>query len=201
MNRLKFITTTALAAVAVSSFGKAIAKGDDTFTGDCKTTSDILGPFYRPNAPIRTNLNSKGLEGARLSISGKIFGSDCKTLLQNIEVEIWHCNTEGDYDNKSDRFDQRGRVFTNSKGEYHFETIFPGKYLNGSAYRPAHIHFRISSKETKELVSQVYFQNDPDIVHDQWASNAKAKHRTLPLVPKGHSGQLAVVFNIYMEEK
>ena len=198
---MKFITTTALAAVAVSSFGKAIYKGDNTFEGDCKTTSDILGPFYRPNAPLRNNLIFEGLKGAVLTISGIAFGADCVTPLKNVEVEIWHCDTEGEYDNTSKVFRHRGRVFTNSKGQYHFKTIFPGKYLNGSAYRPAHIHFRVSSEETKELVSQVYFQNDPDIVKDKWASDKKAKHRTLALIPNGHEGELEVEFNIYMEEK
>jgi protocatechuate 3,4-dioxygenase beta subunit len=201
MERMKFITTMALSAVAVSSFGKAVQKEENKFEGDCKTTSDILGPFYRPNAPIRNNLNYQGLKGAVLNIAGVAFGKDCVIPLKNVEVEIWHCDTEGEYDNTSDKFRHRARVFTNSKGEYRFKTIFPGKYLNGSAYRPAHIHFRVSSKETKELVSQVYFQNDPDIIHDQWASNSKAKHRTLTLTPKGHAGELAVEFNIYMQEK
>ena len=198
---MKFITTTALAAVAVSSFGRAVYKGDHTFEGDCKTTSDILGPFYRPNAPIRSNLNFEGIQGAVLTISGVAFGSDCVTPLKNVEVEIWHCDTEGEYDNTSKAFRHRGRAFTNSNGEYHFKTIFPGKYLNGSAYRPAHIHFRVSSKQTKELVSQVYFQNDPHIVKDKWASDKKAKQRTLALIPTGHRGELEVKFDIYLEEE
>ena len=201
MERMKFITTTALAAVAVSSFGRALKKDDNSFEGDCKTTKDILGPFYRPNAPIRKNLNTDDIEGAVLDISGVVFGNDCVTPLKNVEVEIWHCDTKGEYDNTSDAFHQRARVFTNSKGQYRFKTIFPGKYLNGATYRPAHIHFRVSSPQTKELVSQVYFKNDPDIGNDQWASSAKAKHRVLSLIPKGHSGELSVEFNVYLEGK
>jgi protocatechuate 3,4-dioxygenase beta subunit len=49
-------------------------------------------------------------------------------------VEIWHCNTKGEYDNDSKEFRQRASLITNEKGEYSFTTILPGKYLNGEFY-------------------------------------------------------------------
>jgi hypothetical protein len=45
--------------------------------GDCETTSDILGPFYRPNSPVRRNLVDKGEKGTLVELSGKIKHLDC----------------------------------------------------------------------------------------------------------------------------
>ena len=83
-------------------------------------------------------------------------------------------------------------------GEYAFKTILPGKYLNGRLYRPAHIHYRVTAKKSKELVSQIYFQGDPHIIEDPWASSKKAVHRVLPIVLEDLKGNLAVNFDVYL---
>ena len=49
---------------------------------------------------------------------------------------------------------------------YEFETIHPGRYLNGSQLRPSHIHYRVSSPGHAELVTQLYFEGDPEIAGD-----------------------------------
>ena len=97
MNRKKFLLNSSLAAFSVSIFGKVQPKDND-FVGDCETTNDILGPFYRPEVSVRKDLTSKDLQGTVIELKGQVFGSDCKTPLDNAKVEIWHCNTEGEYD-------------------------------------------------------------------------------------------------------
>ena len=87
------------------------------------------------------------------------------------------------------------------RGEYSFKTIFPGKYLNGEYYRPAHIHYRVTEKNSKELVSQIYFQGDPQITKDPWASQDNAKLRILQLILEDINGTLAINFNIYLKDK
>ncbi|MCT4623526.1 MAG: hypothetical protein N4A46_07875 [Schleiferiaceae bacterium] len=198
MERGKFIGTLALGAIGISTFGKVKPIEGEKFKGDCQTTNDILGPFYRVGSPKRSSLLNAGIKGAELQIAGQVFGKDCIKPLAGYLVEIWQCDTEGNYDNTSDEFRLRGSQLTNAKGEYKFTTIFPGKYLNGKEYRPAHIHFRISKPNGPELISQIYFQNDPSIVKDQWASHPKAKQRIVPLFPIGEKGGLGVNFNIYM---
>lgn len=116
-------------------------------------------------------------------------------------MEIWQCNTKGEYDNHSDNFKQRAKWYTNKKGEYAFKTILPGKYLNGKMYRPAHIHFRITEKNSQELISQIYFQGDPHIEKDPWASQKKAALRVLPISLEDTNGNLAVNFDIYLKDK
>lgn len=201
MDRKKFIVTSALTAVGLSTLGCAIQTPSGTFEGDCETTNDILGPFYRPNAPFTNDITFKGLKGVKIKLKGTVYQSDCKTPLKNALVEIWHCDTEGNYDNDSDLFRHRASFKTNDDGQYHFLTILPGKYLNGKLYRPAHIHFRVSESNYRELISQVYFKGDPHITEDPWASQAKANMRILPLIPENIKGQLNVTFNIYLTKR
>ncbi|MFT5887161.1 MAG: catechol 1,2-dioxygenase, partial [Arcticibacterium sp.] len=63
MKRRDFIRNSSLLAFSVSAFSFTKWNGEK-YVGDSPTTSDILGPFYRPNAPMRTNIipaDSKGL--------------------------------------------------------------------------------------------------------------------------------------------
>ena len=59
MQRRDFIKNTSLSAVAVSASGFIRFDGKQ-YVGDCETTTDILGPFYRPDSPVRNNLVIKG---------------------------------------------------------------------------------------------------------------------------------------------
>jgi catechol 1,2-dioxygenase len=201
LKRRKFILSTSLLAISASVAGKVIEIEPGKFAGNCDTTNDILGPFYRPNAPIRDDLTYPGLKGTKIQLKGKLFQSDCKTPVKKAIIEIWHCNTKGEYDNDSKLFLHRARGYSNDDGEYQFQTILPGKYLNGRLYRPSHIHFRITSASTNELVSQVYFKGDPHITKDPWASDKRAEHRILPISPGDIHGNLVVQFDIYLQKK
>ncbi|PHR47059.1 MAG: hypothetical protein COA32_09045 [Fluviicola sp.] len=201
MHRKKFILSSVMSAIALTTFGSVIRESNGEFKGDCETTNDILGPFYRPNAPIRSDLTYDGLKGNRIILKGSVFKSDCVTPLKNALVEIWHCNTEGEYDNESKDFRQRASLKTNENGEYVFKTILPGKYLNGELYRPSHIHYRVTKSNCKELISQIYFKGDPHITKDPWASDKRAKQRVLQITPEDINGNLTINFDIYLSEK
>ncbi|MEJ2196816.1 MAG: hypothetical protein P8X73_18430 [Ignavibacteriaceae bacterium] len=54
MKRRTFIERSSLIAVSLSAFGTIQWNGKN-YTGDSATTTDILGPFYRPGAPFRSN--------------------------------------------------------------------------------------------------------------------------------------------------
>lgn len=200
MDRKNFIINSSLSAFALTIFGSITKEANGQFKGDCDTTNDILGPFYRPEAPVRADLTYEGLSGTRIVLKGKVFKSDCITVLKDALVEIWHCNTEGEYDNESNEFRQRARLYTNDNGEYSFTTILPGKYLNGELYRPSHIHYRVTEKNSKELISQIYFKGDPHITNDPWASQDKAKRRILEITPEDIKGNLTINFDIYLKE-
>jgi len=200
MDRKKFLITSAVAAFSVSCFGKTIEL-DTKFVGDCETTNDILGPFYKANAPTRSDLTYNGIKGSTITLKGRVYKSDCVTPLDNALIEIWHANAKGEYDNDSNNFYQRAKWYTNINGEYEFKTILPGKYLNGNKFRPAHIHLKITEKDCKVLISQIYFKGDPHITNDPWASKPKAELRVLPIILEDTKGNLVVNFDVYLSDK
>ena len=130
-----------------------------------------------------------------------MFKSDYITVLKGALVEIWHCNAKGEYDNDTKEFRQRASLITNDQGEYSFTTILPGKYLNKELYRPSHIHYRVTEKNSKELISQIYFKGDPHITKDPWASQDKAKLRILEIIPEDIKGNLTINFDLYLKGK
>lgn len=195
IGRRDFIKTSSLFAVAVSIPIFSQCNGDEIESEDCQTTADILGPFYKAGAPVGENIIPVGVETPPLIISGKVF-SHCETLLSDAIVEIWNADAEGAYDT-SEQFLFRGKYQTILDGAYQFKTIIPGRYLNGSNFRPSHIHFRITAPGHRELVSQIYFKDDPFIEADPWANAAGAKERIL-VIGKDENDIDTITFDIHL---
>jgi len=107
MKRRTFIKSSALTAFSVAAVG-AVHWDGNAFTGDTTTTTDILGPYYRPGAPMRNNLIPPDAKGDILHLNGTIFQSDSRTPLSDVLVEAWQCNPQQHYDNASDDFLFRG---------------------------------------------------------------------------------------------
>jgi catechol 1,2-dioxygenase len=137
MQRRNFIKNTSLCAVAVSTTG-FISFDGIRYVGDCETTTDVLGPFYRADSPIRNNLIVKGEEGELVELSGIIKHKDCATPYKNAKIELWHCNSKGVYDNTSNEYLYRGTTYSDDKGRYSFKTVLPVPYDLGNSTRPAH---------------------------------------------------------------
>ncbi len=200
MQRRNFIRNTALFAVAVSSSGFIRFNGKN-FEGNTPTTTDILGPFYRPGAPLRNNLRLPASHGTPIILKGNIFKEDGKTPVNNALVEIWHCDENEVYDNASDEYKYRGGQKTKADGKYSFKSILPVPYkanpTDESSWRPAHIHMRVSVPNQQDLITQIYFKGGKYVETDQWASSTKAVNRILN-VPENKSGESEIVFNVIM---
>ena len=200
MQRRTFIKSTALSAIAISATGYIQFNGTN-FEGDCETTTDILGPFYRPDAPVRSDMRIKNATGQSVILSGQVKHKDCKTPLKNACVELWHCDGNGVYDNESPAFNYRAKTYCDEKGNYSFNTIIPVPYDIGSGtVRPAHFHIMISASGYQNLITQLYFTGDKHIAKDETASLPSAKRRILD-IKNGSNGEKAVLFNVTMMEK
>lgn len=179
MKRRTFLRTSALSAFAISATGFIRFDGNH-YIGDCETTSDILGPFYRPDSPVRSSLVIKGEKGEPLELIGKIKHLDCTTPYKNAKIEIWHCDANGVYDNATPDFKYRGTTYSDDNGNYSFQTILPVPYDTGSGnLRPAHFHMMITAEGYQPLVTQLYFNGDKHIEKDASANADTAKRRRL----------------------
>ena len=182
---------------------------DDTYSeciliencSECNlTTDDILGPYYFEDAPFRSVIAHADEPGQRLFISGNVMQNDCGNSISGSLIEIWQANDEGCYgivedcdtgNPENDYFNLRGKFFSDENGDYTFESILPGYY--GS--RPKHIHIKITTPNGEELVSQLYFENDPYCEDDQWCQDAD--DRIIPLIEDeyGLNGEIDLIMN------
>ena len=203
MQRRTFIKNSTLTVISISAFG-ALNWNGKNFEGDTPTTTDILGPFYRPGAPMRTNLTLPNSKGTPLIFKGTIFKEDGKTPIENALVEIWHCDENETYDNTSDNYNYRGGQKTKGSGKYEFKTIIPVPYKavpdDETSWRPAHIHMRVSVPNQQDLITQIYFSGGKYVDTDKWASAPQAVNRILKIT-KNSSGLSEIVFNVVMSKE
>lgn len=167
--------------------------------GDCETTTDVLGPFFRPDSPVRNNLVEEGDTGELVELTGIIKHTDCETPYKNAKIELWHCNNKGVYDNTSSEYLYRGTTYSDDQGQYSFKTVLPVPYVLGNSTRPAHFHLMITAKGYQPLVTQLYFAGDEYISKDAYSSSPNAKRRILD-VQTLPEGTRKVVYNVGMSE-
>ncbi|MDZ4751416.1 MAG: T9SS type A sorting domain-containing protein [Flavobacteriales bacterium] len=207
-SRRQFLRNTALAtlsAVILPDLLKANNSLQSQNSIVCNpTTLDYYGqgPFYTAGAPVIINnqLALTSEPGTRLILSGIVQTLDCTAVIPNTIIDIWHANDASQYDNTG--FNLRGITESNTAGFYLFETILPGKYLNGTTYRPRHIHLKITPQGFPTLITQLYFQGDTDIAGDAAASISSgtydATHRIIPITLNGqgkYEGTWDIVVN------
>jgi len=206
-SRRQFLINTSMATIALGVLPNSSKAKTEATQGDCdKTTLDYYGegPFYTQNPPeISNDKLAKDTEtGTKIIISGRVKNLDCTEYIPNTIIDIWHANDAGSYDNSG--YNLRGKTKSNAQGFYTFESIKPGKYLNGSQYRPSHIHFKITPPGYPELTTQLYFEGDTDIANDAAASISTgqydASHRIIKLT-KNSNGDYEGTWDIIVDGK
>ncbi|HNE30366.1 MAG: T9SS type A sorting domain-containing protein [Saprospiraceae bacterium] len=99
--------------------------------------------------------------GVQLNLKLKIIGADNCLPLQNVRVNIWHCDKDGAYSGYSQPNNPgqagltylRGYQMTDASGIVEFVTIFPGWYTG----RICHIHFQVYVSSVYAAISQLTF--------------------------------------------
>lgn len=202
MKRREFLSQSGYACIAVGIFGK-ISGIPGRYIGDTPTTTDILGPFYRPGAPIRTNINPTGYTGQTFHFSGTVYKGDGITPYENCRVEVWQCDENRLYDNTSDDYRYRGTQLTGKDGKYNFITCRPVPYQSPedpAVWRPAHIHMLVSGNGQQDLITQVYLKGDPYLAKDRSSSSPLAINRILN-IQKNDKNEESLVFDIVMSKE
>jgi len=105
------------------------------------TEPDSLGPFYEPDAPLRSSV------GNGYVLTGKVQSAvDCAPI-PRAKIEFWMANPEGQYDDQ-----HRATVIADQTSGYRFESGSPPD----DGFRPPHIHLRVTAEGFKPLVTQHY---------------------------------------------
>lgn len=105
------------------------------------TRPDMLGPFYKPDAPERART------GSGIVVSGAVRSAKGCAPLPGARVEWWSADERGEY-----RDDLRATQHADAQGRFTYETISPGRYPG----RPPHLHVKVSAPGHKALVTQLY---------------------------------------------
>lgn len=168
MNKREFLKATGmLGAASILPTGKLFgAPGGRAPAGACVLIpSETAGPF-----PLDLTANifffrediRESTEGVPLRVLLRIIGLDNCEAMQNVRVNIWHCDADGVYSgypgqlgglNTTGQTFLRGYQITDNDGNVEFITTFPGWY-NG---RVCHIHFQVYVNSNYSAVSQLTF--------------------------------------------
>jgi protocatechuate 3,4-dioxygenase beta subunit len=135
------------------------------------TPSQVEGPYFLADSPIRDSLIPAGLTGQAIEISGKILALD-GSIIPAATLHVWLASPDGVYDNQDEQGNPlpivtaeqklRGRILTGASGAYKVNLLRPGNYeVAKGQFRPAHIHIRVEAPGYKTLITQLYFTDDP----------------------------------------
>ena len=162
-------------------------------TEACKgTKGSIEGPFYvkdAPSLPAEATLPMRSDEkGEPLVLQGQVRTVEGEGISDAL-VEIWQADSLGYYSQFAPglpEWNLRGSVKPGHDGRFKIHTIQPAPYqiphdgatgaliaaAGWHAWRPAHLHFRVSAKGRRTLTSQLYFKGG-DYVDSDIASAVK----------------------------
>jgi len=121
-----------------------------------RTPYDIIGPFYVPNATLKTSYCGASSSKQKLIVHGHVMEEFCKKSIGGAMVEVWQANDNGTYTEEC-----RGHVVADNTGYFRFETTHPGNYFLETFFRASHIHYRVSRPDDSDsFYTQQYFADD-----------------------------------------
>jgi len=153
----------------------------------------IPGPFFQDLAERADGmLDLYDDVGVEFELVGRVLDRDCKPVA-NASVGMWHASPakpsepnassqkrSATYDHPRDQPDPDpknedkyyGRVKVDADGHYRFKSLRPGWYLNTPSekeegyYRPAHLHIKVFMGTQELLITQLFFDDDPELMND-----------------------------------
>ncbi|MGY4573635.1 intradiol ring-cleavage dioxygenase [Bradyrhizobium sp. USDA 3256] len=148
-------------------------------TPEGATETTVLGPFFVQTAPEMQNGDdiSGAIKGEPMLVTGSVSTVNGRPLSGAV-VHVWHSDDDGYYDvQQLDEIGQlamRARLYTDQDGRFHFWSIRPAAYpiphdgpvgemleaQGRHPWRPAHVHFLVSSPGFEQLVTHVFAAGD-----------------------------------------
>lgn len=150
------------------------------------TSTAILGPFWRADAPRRemdTSIVHNIPDGDHTYMHGIVKDYVTNEPIEGAELDVWHTAPNGLYEQQDENqvdFNLRGRFTTGKDGKYSFYCLRPTSYpipddgpagkllalLDRHPMRPAHIHFIVSAPKYKPIITQIFDRRDKHLTDD-----------------------------------
>lgn len=180
---------------------------DTVNAGRHGSKGSIEGPFYVPGAPP---LGSEGTlpmrddePGTPLDFTGTVRNADGE-VLAGATVDVWHADDLGFYSQFAPglpEWNLRGVFTTDDQGRFVAHTMQPAPYqiphdgatgqlieaAGWHAWRPAHLHLKVSAPGHQLLTTQLYFMGG-DYLESDIASAVKPELVIAPQVKADGSG-------------
>ena len=172
------------------------------------TTSQTIGPFLRIGLEwmVIEDLAPPGVAGERVTIAGRVLDGDGKPV-NDAAVELWQANSHGRYASPEDAQDKPlepgfrgyGRSLTNDAGEFRFRTVKPGRVPGPQGKMQApHLNVTIFMRGLlKQLVTRVYFPDDPANADDPVLALVPAARRSTLIARR--TGEGALEWNVTLQ--
>jgi len=148
------------------------------------TSSSVLGPFHISGAPpLAVGADMKrDFDGEVVLWEGVVRGPDGAPI-EGAEVDIWQTAPNGLYssqDPDQDTYSFHGLMTTGADGRYALTTVRPvsytvptdgpvGQILDAAGrhpWRPSHLHLIVKAEGYRDLVSEVFPNDDPYLDED-----------------------------------
>jgi catechol 1,2-dioxygenase len=153
--------------------------------GSSESYAALLGPFWRAQAPVCApgdNIARGDTPGMPLEVRGTVYGASGAPLA-GATVDVWQASPVGLYENQDENqpdMNLRGRFTTDAMGRYFLRSVHPAGYpvpTDGPCgellraqlrhpYRPAHLHFMVSSPDHRVLITQVFADDAEHLTSD-----------------------------------
>lgn len=168
--RQEFILLSDTLGVSMLTVMLAQSRGSDR--GARATEATVMGPFFRegaPAMPLGADI-AAGVAGEPTLYRGRILDGRGRPIA-GAQVDVWSSDARGFYDvQRGAAMQGRARLRSDPLGRYWFWSIRPAHYpiptdgpvgrmlraMGRHAWRPAHMHFRVSAPGHAPLVTHVF---------------------------------------------
>jgi catechol 1,2-dioxygenase len=166
------------------------------------TASNVLGPFWVPDAPLLDSparICREDEPGEPLVLTGNVRSVEGEPVGHAV-LDVWQTAANRLYENQDPdqpELNLRGRVRVPADGRYEIHTVRPvpyeiptdgpvGRFLaafDRHAWRPAHLHVRVEADGYRPLTTMLFVAGDPWLEDD--AIGAVKDSLVIPLVEDG----------------
>ncbi|MEP1612216.1 MAG: dioxygenase [Roseobacter sp.] len=151
---------------------------------DDATSSSVLGPFHVSGAPpLPVGGDMKRHFGGPVLLAEGVVRDTEGNPIPGAEIDIWQTAPNGLYasqDDEQDTFSFHGLMTVGEDGRYAFTTVKPVEYTVPSdgpvgaildacgrhPWRPSHLHYIVKAPGYRDLVTEIFPDDDPYLDQD-----------------------------------